>query len=85
MFAITEKVQKKEYRHLPVQNQRYWNQYQCQYKCEQYLTLINDVHSIRDITHWFVDFHFEASSSHFGHRHLRFSEPEVTIFELELS
>ena len=32
---------------------------------------------IRDITHWFVDCHFEALSLDFGRRHLVFLEPEV--------
>lgn len=31
-----------------------------------------------DITHWFVDCHFEASS--LGCHHLVFLEPEVTMF-----
>ena len=31
----------------------------------------------------FVDGHFEASSLHFGQRHLVFLEPEVTIFVTE--
>ena len=35
---------------------------------------------IHDETHWFVDFHFEASSLDFGRRHLVFLEPEVMIF-----
>ena len=39
--------------------------------------------SICDVTHWFVDFYFEASSFDFGRRHLGFMEPEVTIFGKE--
>ena len=44
---------------------------------------INNGHSIREVTHWFLDCCFEASSLHFGRRHLGFIEPEVTIFGRE--
>ena len=40
-------------------------------------------HSIRNVTYWIADCHFEASSLDFGRRHLVFLEPEVTIFERE--
>ena len=43
---------------------------------------INNGRSIRDVTHWFVDCRFEASSLDFG-RHLIFLEPEVIIFGRE--
>ena len=41
---------------------------------------INNGSSICDVTRWFVDCCFEASSLDFGQRHLVFLEPKVTIF-----
>ena len=41
---------------------------------------INNGCSSRHVPHGFVVYRFEASSLHFGRRHLVFLEPEVTIF-----
>ena len=46
----------------------------------QVQTMKHGLHS-RDVTHWFVDSHFEALSFCFGRRHL--VEPEVTVFGKE--
>ena len=48
-----------------------------------YYTLSENGRSSCEITHWFVAFRFEAMSLHFGHRHLGFLKPEVTIFGRE--
>ena len=45
---------------------------------DEIIDRINNEHSICEVTHWFVDCHFEALSLHFGR--LIFLEPEVTTF-----
>ena len=44
------------------------------------LDCVNNGRSIRDVTQWFVDCCFEASSLNFGCRHLVFLEPKVNNF-----
>ena len=51
--------------------------------CVCIIDCINYRRSSRDVTHWFVEKHFEAFNLHFGRRHLAFLEPEVTIFRRE--
>lgn len=40
---------------------------------------IDNQRSIREVTHWCVNFHFEALNLYFGRRRLVFLEPENTI------
>ena len=47
------------------------------------IDFINNGRSIRHVTHWFVDYVFEALSLDFGRGHVGFLEPEVTIFGRE--
>ena len=45
----------------------------------------NNECSSRDVTHRFVNYHFEALCMHFSCRHFVFLEPEVTIFGWSLA
>ena len=44
---------------------------------------INDRWSILHVPHWFVDCCFEASRLDFGHCHLVFSGPELTLLSIK--